>query len=49
MTAWPDTDGSAITRYLRQLRLRSPTGQTHYRQVLRGCVKCERLLRHQPP
>lgn len=36
MTAWPDTDGSAITRYLRQLRLRSPTGQTHYRQVLRG-------------
>ena len=27
MNAWPDTDGSAITRYLRQLRLRSPTAK----------------------
>ena len=36
MKAWPDTDGSAIARYLRQLRLRSPINQTYYRQALRG-------------
>ncbi len=36
MSAWPDTDGSAIARYLRQLRLRGSVTQTYYRQALRG-------------
>jgi len=35
MKTWPDTDGSAIDRYLRQLRLRSPSSRTYYRQFLR--------------
>jgi site-specific recombinase XerD len=34
MKTWPDTDGSAITRFLRQLRLRSQANQTYYRQTL---------------
>jgi hypothetical protein len=36
MKAWPDTNGSAIARYLRQLRLRSRVNQTYYRQALRS-------------
>ena len=36
MNAWPDTDGSAIARYLRQLRLRCPISQMYYRQALRS-------------
>lgn len=36
MNAWPDTDGNAISRHLRQLRLRDPETQTAYRVVLRG-------------
>jgi integrase len=36
MKAWPDTGGSAIARYLRQLRLRSRVNQTYYRQALRS-------------
>lgn len=36
MKTWPDTDGSAITRYLRQLRLRCPTSPIYYRQALRS-------------
>ena len=34
MKTWPDTDGSAIERYLRQLRLRSPNSRIYYRQAL---------------
>ena len=29
MRTWPDSDGSAITCYLRQLRLRSPISPIH--------------------
>lgn len=36
MKTWPDTNGSAIARYLRQLRLRSRVSKTYYRQVLRS-------------
>jgi integrase/recombinase XerD len=36
MKAWPDTNGSAIGRYLRQLRLRNPKIPTIYRSILRG-------------
>lgn len=36
MKTWPDADGSAITRYLSQLRLRSPISPIYYRQVLRS-------------
>jgi integrase/recombinase XerD len=36
MKPWPDINGSAIDRHLRQLRLRSPVTQTNYRRVLRG-------------
>jgi integrase/recombinase XerD len=36
MKAWCDTDGSAIARYLGQLRLRTPRSQRHYRSVLCG-------------
>ena len=36
MKAWPDTNGSAIGRYLRQLRLRNPKTPTIYRSILRG-------------
>ena len=36
MKTWPDTDGSAIARYLRHPRLRSPITHTYYRQALRG-------------
>lgn len=36
MKAWPDTNGSAIARYLRQLRLRSRVNQTYYHQALRS-------------
>ena len=36
MRTWPDTDGSAITRYLRQLRLRCPISPIYYRQALRS-------------
>ena len=35
MKTWPDTDGSAIDRHLRQLRLRSRISKTYYRQTLR--------------
>jgi site-specific recombinase XerC len=34
MTEWPDTDGTAITRYLRQLRLRKPRTRAAYRSIL---------------
>jgi site-specific recombinase XerD len=34
MNQWPDTDGSAITRYLRQLRLRKPRTRAAYRSSL---------------
>jgi integrase/recombinase XerD len=47
MKTWPDTDGSAITRYLRQLRLRSPTSPIYYRQVL--CSFQEVVVRRQCP
>jgi len=36
MRTWPDTDGSAITRYLRQLRLRCPISPIYYHQALRS-------------
>lgn len=36
MKTWPDADGSAITRYLSQLRLRSPISPIYHRQVLRS-------------
>ena len=36
MKTWPDTDGSAITRYLSQLRLRSPISPIYYHQALRS-------------
>lgn len=36
MKTWPDADGSAITCYLSQLRLRSPISPIYYRQVLRS-------------
>jgi integrase/recombinase XerD len=36
MKTWPDTDGSAITCYLRQLRLRCPISPIYYRQALRS-------------
>jgi integrase/recombinase XerD len=47
MKTWPDTDGSTITRYLRQLRLRSPTSPIYYRQVLLSFQ--EVVVRHQCP
>jgi len=36
MKSWPDTDGSAISRYLSQLRLRCPLSPIYYRQALRS-------------
>ena len=36
MRTWPDTAGNAITRYLRQLRLRCPISPIYYRQALRS-------------
>ena len=36
MKTWPDTNGNAVARYLRQLRLRHPKTPTYYRSVLRG-------------
>jgi integrase/recombinase XerD len=36
MRTWPDTNGSAITRYLHQLRLRCPISPIYYRQALRS-------------
>jgi integrase len=36
MKTWPDTNGSAIVGYLRQLRLRSPISPIYYRQTLRS-------------
>jgi integrase/recombinase XerD len=39
MNAWPDVDGSAISRHLRQLRLRSPHTARGYRRVLAGFQK----------
>lgn len=45
MKTWPDADGIAITRYLSQLRLRSPTSPIYYRQVLRSFQ--EVVVRHQ--
>lgn len=36
MKVWPDVDGSAIGRYLRQLRLRCPISPIYYRQALRS-------------
>ena len=47
MKPWPDTDGSAITRYLRQLRLRCPISPIYYRQAL--CSFQEAVVRHQCP
>ena len=47
MKPWPDTDGSAITRYLRQLRLRCPISPIYYRQAL--CSFQEVVVRHQCP
>lgn len=47
MKPWPDTDGSAITRYLRQLRLRCPISPIYYRQAL--CDFQEVVVRHQCP
>jgi integrase len=46
MRTWPDRDGSAIGRYLRQRRLRHPQTPKTYRRVLRGfqdvVKRCER-------
>src|SRR5712671_3581610 len=46
MRIWPDRDGSAIGRYLRQRRLRHPQTPKTYRRVLRGfqdvVKRCER-------
>jgi site-specific recombinase XerD len=46
MRNWPDRDGSAIGRYLRQRRLRHPQTPKTYRRVLRGfqdvVQRCER-------
>jgi integrase/recombinase XerD len=36
MKSWPDTDGSTITRYLGQLRLRYRISPIYYRQALRS-------------
>lgn len=36
MKTWPDTDGDAVTHYLRQLRLRSQGAEASYRRILRG-------------
>ena len=47
MRTWPDTDGSAITRYLHQLRLRCPISPIYYRQAL--CSFQEVVVRHQCP
>jgi len=35
MTTWPDTDGAAIERYVRQLRLRHPKANMIYKSELR--------------
>lgn len=35
MTTWPDTDGAAIERYVRQLRLRHPKAKMIYKSELR--------------
>ncbi|GLS32433.1 hypothetical protein SAMN04488498_1359 [Mesorhizobium albiziae] len=45
MKTWPDTDGSAIARYLNQLRLRSPISPIYYRQTLRSFQDV--VVRHQ--
>ena len=45
MKTWPDTDGDAIARYLRQLRLRCPISPIYYRQALRSFQ--EVVIRHQ--
>jgi integrase/recombinase XerD len=47
MKPWPDTDGSAIARYLGQLRLRTPQAHRHYRSVLR-CFQ-DVVARHRCP
>ena len=45
MKSWPDTDGSTITRYLGQLRLRYRISPIYYRQALRSfqevVVRCQ--------
>jgi integrase/recombinase XerD len=45
MKSWPDTDGSTITRYLGQLRLRHRISPIYYRQTLRSfqevVVRCQ--------
>jgi integrase/recombinase XerD len=47
MKPWPDTDGNAITRYLRQLRLRCPISPIYYRQAL--CSFQEVVVQHHCP
>ena len=46
MRTWPDKNGSAIERYLRQRRLRHPQTLKTYRRILRGfqdvVQRCER-------
>lgn len=46
MKNWPDTDGTTITRYLRQLRLRCPISPIYYRQALHSFQ--EVVIQHQP-
>jgi len=36
MRTWPDRNGSAIGRFLRQRRLRHPQTPSFYRRILRG-------------
>ena len=45
MKPWPDANGGAITRYLRELRLRHPKTRTIYRSLLRGFQDV--VVRHQ--
>ena len=46
MRTWPDRNGSAIDRFLRQRRLRHPQTRMTYRHILRGfqdvVKRCER-------
>ena len=39
MTAWPDTDGRIVERYVAQRRLRCPTTPIYYRQALHSFRK----------
>lgn len=48
MKIWPDTDGSTIERYLRQLRLRNRTSPIYYRQALRSFQDVVVRLQHPP-